>query len=538
MSHDDSKIVDFQKAEVTSEERARRLKSEVDRLASMPVVEWMFYLAEGAAEKHGVSHVDMKKMIEATIKDREKKEREDRAEDHRSEQRAEKEEKKESKARHEEERKRKEEEREQRHAAKEEERKRKDREKAFEAIAKLPRLAHKVRLAELGKRSGEDLDMLRAEFEAFVGPEEMEDKLDPWDEAVETKALLNELTAQLRRYVVMHDDVAVAISLWTMFAWVHELAVHSPLLVITSAEPDAGKTTSLGVLHRLTPEPYLAAELTGPNLYRIVDHLHPTLIVDDADMLFQRRADLTHIVNISWTRGTKVPRQVQGTTYRFDPFCPKVLGMVGLSLSPALASRCIVCKLQPKLPSEQVADFSHDDDDDFRALRRKAMRWAADHAVTLRDACPVLPPGFGNRLRMNWNLLLAIADLAGGAWPKRAREAAIKLSKRHRPSEGRRLIDALRPILAMLKEITSADLVARLNADPTAEWCAFRNRGPITQRQVALLLDQHDIHPDVIHPPGRPAARGYKAEWFADVFARYPPLNRTTVRKSPEKRRK
>ena len=90
----------------------------------------------------------------------------------------------------------------------------------------------------------------------------------------------------------------------------------------------------------------------------------------------------------------------------------------------------------------------------------------------------------------------------------------------------------------MHKEITSADLVARLNADPTAEWCAFRNRGPITQRQVALLLDQHDIHPDVIHPPGRPAARGYKAEWFADVFARYPPLNRTTVRKSPEKRRK
>ena len=478
-----------------------------------------------------MSHVDMKKMIEATIKDREKKEREDRAEDHRSEQRAEKEEKKveQGTARRGAQNGRKRE-REQRHAAKEEERRARKRLKQSPSCRAL---AHEVRLAELGKRSGEDLDMLRAEFEAFVGPEENGGRSSiPGTRLSKRKALLNELTAQLRRYVVMHDDVAVAISLWTMFAWVHELAVHSPLLVITSAEPDTGKTTSLGVLHRLTPEPYLAAELTGPNLYRIVDHLHPTLIVDDADMLFQRRADLTHIVNISWTRGTKVPRQVQGTTYRFDPFCPKVLGMVGLSLSPALASRCIVCKLQPKLPSEQVADFSHDDDDDFRALRRKAMRWAADHAVTLRDACPVLPPGFGNRLRMNWNLLLAIADLAGGAWPKRAREAAIKLSKRHRPSEGRRLIDALHPILAMHKEITSADLVARLNADPTAEWCAFRNRGPITQRQVALLLDQHDIHPDVIHPPGRPAARGYKAEWFADVFARYPPpqpYNRTQI---------
>ena len=429
MSRDDSKIVDFQKAEVTSEERARRLKSEVDRLASMPVVEWMFYLAEGAAEKHGVSHVDMKKMIEATIKDREKKEREDRAEDHRSEQRAEKEEKKESKARHEEERKRK---------KRSENRGAPRKKKNASARTARKRLkqspscrAWRMRYALPNWRSGRartSTCCVRSSRPSSV-PRRRRTSSIPGTSLVETKALLNELTAQLRRYVVMHDDVAVAIFLWTMFAWVHELAVHSPLLVITSAEPDTGKTTTLGVLHRLTPESYLAAELTGPNLYRIVDHLHPTLIIDDADMLFQRRADLTHIVNISWTRGTKIPRQVQGTTYWFDPFCPKVLGMVGLALSPALASRCIVCKLQPKLPSEQVADFGHDDDDDFRALRRKAMRWAADHAVTLRDACPVLPPGFGNRLRMNWNLLLAIADLAGGAWPKRAREAAIKLSR-------------------------------------------------------------------------------------------------------------
>ena len=244
-------------------------------------------------------------------------------------------------------------------------------------------MAHEARLAELAKRLGEDLELLREEFEDFVGPEETADKLDPWDEPVETKALLNELTAQLRRYVVLNDDAAVAIPLWTMFAWVHEIAVHSPLLVITSAEPDTGKTTTLGVLHRLTPQSYLAAELTGPNLYRIVDHLHPTLIVDDADRLFERKVDLTHIVNISWTRGTKVPRQVQGTTHWFDPFCPKVLGMVGLALSPALAGRAIVVKLWPKSPDEEIADFRHDDDDDFVTLRRKALRWAADNVATL-----------------------------------------------------------------------------------------------------------------------------------------------------------
>ena len=156
MSRDDSKIVEFPKSEeITPEERARRLTAEVQRLASLPVAEWLFYLeSEGLAEKHGISRAVMKDMVEATIKEREKRAREDKAEGRQREQRGEKEQ---AKARKEEERKRREreqeEEREQERAQKEEERKRKERAKEFEAIAKLPRLAHELRLAELGKRS-------------------------------------------------------------------------------------------------------------------------------------------------------------------------------------------------------------------------------------------------------------------------------------------------------------------------------------------------------------------------------------------------
>jgi hypothetical protein len=41
----------------------------------------------------------------------------------------------------------------------------------------------------------------------------------------------------------------------------------------------------------------------------------------------------------------------------------------------------------------------------------------------------VMRLGFNNRLRMNWKLLLAIADLAGDDWPKSARQAAVKLAR-------------------------------------------------------------------------------------------------------------
>ena len=52
MSGDDpKKIVEFPKAEIVPEERARRLKMEVERLASLPVVEWMYYLADGGVAK-------------------------------------------------------------------------------------------------------------------------------------------------------------------------------------------------------------------------------------------------------------------------------------------------------------------------------------------------------------------------------------------------------------------------------------------------------------------------------------------------------
>src|SRR5262249_25931141 len=92
--------------------------------------------------------------------------------------------------------------------------------------------------------------------------------------------------AQLKRYVVVQDNVAIAITLWILFSWVHEVAAHSPLLVATSAEPESGKSTLFGVLGFLVPRPFSVVELTGANIYHIVDLKNPTLLIDEADQLF------------------------------------------------------------------------------------------------------------------------------------------------------------------------------------------------------------------------------------------------------------
>ena len=82
MNGDDPKILELPKAEIAPEERARRLKVEVERLAGLPAVERLFYIeSDGVAEKHGVSRAVLKEMVEATIRANEKKAREDKAED-------------------------------------------------------------------------------------------------------------------------------------------------------------------------------------------------------------------------------------------------------------------------------------------------------------------------------------------------------------------------------------------------------------------------------------------------------------------------
>ena len=52
---------------------------------------------------------------------------------------------------------------------------------------------------------------------------------------------------------MMAADQAFTVALWVIFAWMHDAAVHSPILLVSSPEPECGKTTLLGLVQLLTP---------------------------------------------------------------------------------------------------------------------------------------------------------------------------------------------------------------------------------------------------------------------------------------------
>jgi hypothetical protein len=359
--------------------------------------------------------------------------------------------------------------------------------------------------------------------------------VEPWSEAVDTSELILALVGRVKRHVVLSDDEALTVALWIMFAWVHDAAaVHSPILLATSAEANSGKTQLLSLLGFLVPRALVCVEISEATLFRGIEMWHPTIIVDEADVILVNNEPLRSVINSGWTRGSCVPRCIgdDNTPHAFPTFCPKVIGMKGRKLPDTTLTRSIIIEMKRKKAGETVTHFRSIDDAGLAEMRRRAFRWADDNGEKLQGAEPDMPPGFDNRLGDNWSLPLAIADHAGGEWPTKARKAAIKLSKVDGvTSIGVQALGAIKAVFdgppdadgyrEPLERVSSADLAADLGADMAGPFSEWKNGKPITQAQLARVLKPFPIAPIKIRLPGGGTLQGYMRSQFEDAWERY-----------------
>jgi putative DNA primase/helicase len=148
-----------------------------------------------------------------------------------------------------------------------------------------------------------------------------------------------------------------------------------------------------------------------------------------------------HVIRNVEVNGEHKPR-------RFSTWAPKAIATIR-ELADTLEDRAIVVTLQRKPKAAAVVRLRKRDNDEFVKLRRQAARWATDNFDKLTDPDPDIPDALNDRATDNWRPLLAIADLAGGRWPKRARDAALLLS-----GEGH---DSSSINVELLADITPAD---------------------------------------------------------------------------------
>ena len=403
-----------------------------------------------------------------------------------------------------------------------------------ERLAKLDRIEYGRARKGAAKRLGVSVGALDEEVKEHRKQHKEEStssawahwNVEPWAESVDSGRLFQALTERIRKHVVVTANQAVVVALWVMFTWVHDkAAVHSPILLVTSPEPNCGKSTLLGVIGYLVSRSLVSVSIKGPALFRSIEKWHPTFVIDEADTALVNNDDLKEVVNSGWTRGQSVVR-CDPETYDprpFSTFAPKAIGMKGRNLPDATLSRAIIVELRRKLPADQVRDFAHVDDASFAELRRMLQRWADDNGTKLASAEVTIPDSFHNRVRANWKLLLAIAELAGAA--DKARQAAIAIEDikaTFDASIGVELLHDIGTVFEGHDVLFTRTLIAKLVDEEERPWAAYGRAGvPITDRQVAKLLGSFGIISTSVRI-GEATAKGYRRADFADAWTRYP----------------
>lgn len=360
----------------------------------------------------------------------------------------------------------------------------------------------------------------------------MEDP-EPWPEKVNGADLLTDIKETLGKFIVMPEGGPEAVTLWIIHTYCHEAAFTSPILGITSPERRCGKSTLQSLLTALVRRPLPASNISPAAVFRSIEKWTPTLLIDEADTFLKDNEELRGIINSGHTRPTAFVVRVEGEDNEprtFSTWAPKAIALIG-RLPATLHDRAIGVPMRRKLPGERVEKLREDrlnlDD-----LRRKCQRWALDHIDALRGHDPVMPGGLNDRAADNWRPLLAIADLAGGDWPKLAR-TAVKLLARGDDDHEEARVKLLADIRDIFKErnverITSADLVALLVAMEDRPWPEWKNGKPLTVNQLAGQLRPFNIKPGNIRQEAK-VPKGYHWESFEDAFNRYlPPFQTAT----------
>jgi hypothetical protein len=358
------------------------------------------------------------------------------------------------------------------------------------------------------------------------------DELREWyaeDEPVDGAGLLDQLRATFTRYVAFADEHAsAAVTLWT--AATHALPAFecAPRLVLTSPQKRCAKSRTLDIIAGCCHNPLPTVDATVAAIFRSLGGEHPpTLIIDEADAIFgnkkaaENNEDLRKLLNAGHQRGRPALRCVGPLQIptEFPVFAMAALAGIG-AMPDTITDRAVNVTMRRRASGEKVAQFrSRRDGPILGRLRERLAEWAAERIEQLKDAEPAMP--VEDRAADTWEPLIAIADAAGGHWPKTARKACKTLVGAAEEADedrslGTKLLADIREVFADKKVsfLPSTELVSALRGIEESPWNDF----DLNPSKLGHRLREFRIK------TGRStdaSARGYRLEDFEDTFLRY-----------------
>jgi hypothetical protein len=161
------------------------------------------------------------------------------------------------------------------------------------------------------------------------------------------QALVAEIRQFIHRYVDVTPLFEEITSYYILFTWLYDAFNELPYLRLRG-DTGSGKTRFLQTAGALVYKPiYASGASTVSPLFRILDNIRGTLIIDEGDFRFSdEKAEIVKILNNGNARGFPVLRSESVNHREFSPrayavFGPKFVSTRGFFQDRALESRCI-----------------------------------------------------------------------------------------------------------------------------------------------------------------------------------------------------
>jgi Protein of unknown function (DUF3631)/RepB DNA-primase from phage plasmid len=329
-------------------------------------------------------------------------------------------------------------------------------------------------------------------------------------EPIALATVLDLVAKAIANYIVLVPAQADAIALWTAGSYVIDVFDTAAYLHITAGAKRCGKSRLLELLRHLVRRPWLTQAATRAALVRKLHEDKSTLLHDEIDVAIgdgksENATALIGILNAGFSRFLSATicvgegQNIQ--TKDFTVFGLKALAGIG-ALPSTVADRSIEIRLRAKRRADKVARAR---DRDVRAaltpLRQQLESWGPSALKALDGARPALPDELDDRAQDIWEMLLAVADLAGGDWPARARQAAVTLSGA-RVAEldiAAQLLSDIRDVLpdievddGLVQTILLLGALEKLEDRPWATWSRGETMSP---HALATKLRAFDVRP-------------------------------------------
>jgi Protein of unknown function (DUF3631) len=353
----------------------------------------------------------------------------------------------------------------------------------------------------------------------------------PTKEVIDGAQLLDQVHAFLGRFVAYPSEAAqFAHTLWVAHCYFMDSWESTPRIAFLSPEPGSGKSRALEVTEPLVPRPVHAVNTTPAYLFRKVSDETglPVILYDEIDTVFGAKAkdneDVRGMLNAGHRRGAVAGRCVTKgktvVTEELPAYC--AVALAGLDdLPDTIRTRSVIIRMRRRKPSERVEPWRHRiHAPEGQQIADRLGDWSKSSADKL--VWPEIPNGIEDRNADVWEPLLAVADLAGGDWPERARVAAVDLvavAADQKQSLGVQLLTDLHRVFAGGPAMHTEVILGKLSALEDAPWGDLRGK-ELDARGLANRLRPYDVHPtdvridDVVR-------KGYKAEDLADSWSRY-----------------